>query len=195
MFEKLESFTKSVSSLPDEAVFNSAAEGKAAFDWAPEELRVTLNKLIDAIEKTEAGDSGAKNTGVSTISGLTGNDVQTILEQLTPKKLDPWGNLSTQNGWYHDASRPGQSFKDPWGMVHLRGVIMPGILTNGVTAFTLPEGYRPAREVDIIIKCFTSTNQLSYTTLSIKSNGNCSIHDNMSINSIRLDNIHFRTDS
>jgi hypothetical protein len=194
MFEKLVSFTKKVADLPDRPSLNPA-ELKNQFDAAPDEVRVYLNKLVDALQKTTAGDSGAKSIGVTSISGLTGNDIQTILEQLTPKKLDAWSNVATQNGWYHDSARPGQSFKDPWGMVHLRGAIIPGILTNGVTAFILPEGYRPAREVDIIVKCFTSTNQLSYTTLSIKSNGNCSIHDNMSINSIRLDNIHFRTDS
>jgi hypothetical protein len=81
MFEKLTSFTKKVADLSDRPSLNPT-ELKAQFDAAPDEVRVYLNKLIDALTKTTAGDSGAKNIGVTSISGVTGNDIQTILEGL-----------------------------------------------------------------------------------------------------------------
>lgn len=83
MFEKLVSFTKKVSDLADKPAL-TPAELKSQFDAAPDEVRVYLNKLIDAMKSTASGDSGAKNTGATTITGLTGNDVQTLLEGLMP---------------------------------------------------------------------------------------------------------------
>jgi hypothetical protein len=80
-FEKLLSFTKDVSDLADQPAM-TAAELKAQFDAAPDEVRQYLNKLIDALKGTTSGDSGAKNIGVTNISGVTGNDVQTVLEGL-----------------------------------------------------------------------------------------------------------------
>jgi hypothetical protein len=81
-FEKLNSFTKDVSDLSDKPSLNPS-ELKAQFDAAPDEVRQYLNKLIDALKKTTVGDSGAKNIGVSPISGVTGNDIQTVLGNLT----------------------------------------------------------------------------------------------------------------
>jgi hypothetical protein len=81
VFEKLISFTKDVSDLSDKPAL-SPAELKAQFDAAPDEVRVSLNKLIDALTKTTTGDSGAKNVGATAISGVTGSDVQSILEGL-----------------------------------------------------------------------------------------------------------------
>ncbi|WHY76065.1 H-type lectin domain-containing protein [Neobacillus sp. WH10] len=82
MFEKLVSFTKDVSDLPDSPAANQAAELKAQFDAAPNEVREYLNKLIDALKKTEDGDSGADNIGATAIAGLTGTTIQTLLESL-----------------------------------------------------------------------------------------------------------------
>lgn len=81
MFEKLVSFTKKVADLADRPSLDPTAL-KAQFDAAPDEVRVYLNKLIDSLIKTTAGDSGAKNIGVTSIAGVTGNDIQTILEGL-----------------------------------------------------------------------------------------------------------------
>lgn len=83
-FQKLASFTKDVSDLADKPSL-TAAQLKAQFDAAPDELRVSFNNLIDALKLTTTGDSGAKNIGATTITGLTGSDVQTILESLKTK--------------------------------------------------------------------------------------------------------------
>lgn len=60
----------------------TAAEIKAALDSQPNELKAVLNALIDSLQATTAGDSGAKNLGVSTISGVTGANIQAVLEDL-----------------------------------------------------------------------------------------------------------------
>jgi len=91
MFQKLVSFTKKVADLPDKPSLNPA-ELKAQFDAAPDEVRESLNKLIDALQKTETGDSGAKNIGATNISGLTGADVQTLLEALASNKVNRDGD-------------------------------------------------------------------------------------------------------
>jgi hypothetical protein len=80
-FSKLTAFTKTVSDLADKPALTPAAL-KAQFDSSPNELKDALNALIDALKQTTAGDSGAKNLGATTISGLTGTDVQSLLESL-----------------------------------------------------------------------------------------------------------------
>jgi len=80
-FPKLLAFTKKVADLDDKPSLTPSAL-KAQFDAAPDELRQTYNTLIDGLKSTASGDSGAKNLGATTISGLTGNDVQTLLESL-----------------------------------------------------------------------------------------------------------------
>lgn len=93
-FTKLLSFTKKVADLPDAPALTPAAL-KAQFDAAPDELRGKFNDLIDALKQTTSGDSGAKNIGVTTITGLTGSDVQTLLEALktyADKKIAGWAS-------------------------------------------------------------------------------------------------------
>jgi hypothetical protein len=77
-FQKLLNFTKTVSDLADKPALTPTAL-KAQFDSSPNELKDAFNALIDALKLTTSGDSGAKNIGTTTISGLTGNDVQTLL--------------------------------------------------------------------------------------------------------------------
>lgn len=57
---------------------------------------------------------------------------------------EDWIDVSFENSWanYDNTWEHAQYFKDPFGVVHLKGCIKSGTL--GVTAFTLPVGYRPA---------------------------------------------------
>jgi hypothetical protein len=80
-FNKLSAFTQKVADAADQLTGNPAGT-KAIFDAAPEELRTYFNNLIDALKSTADTDSGAKNLGAKAITGLTGTDVQTILESL-----------------------------------------------------------------------------------------------------------------
>jgi hypothetical protein len=81
--DKLLSFTKKVQDLSDKPnATMPAAELKAHFDAAPDEVRQYLNQLIDDLQSVVDGDSGADNIGASTIDGLTGATVQSLLEAL-----------------------------------------------------------------------------------------------------------------
>jgi hypothetical protein len=60
----------------------SAAEVKAAFDSRANELKSTLNNLIDSLNTIVASNSGADNIGVTAIQDLTGTTVQSILKSL-----------------------------------------------------------------------------------------------------------------
>lgn len=85
--QKLTAFTKKVADLADKPnATMTAAEVKAQFDAAPDEVRQYLNQLIDALQSTTDGDSGADNIKATPIAGLTGDTVQAILESL--KALD-----------------------------------------------------------------------------------------------------------
>lgn len=79
--QKLTSFTTKVADLDTQPILDPASL-KARFDAAPDEVRRYLNQLIDDLLSATAGNSGAKNIGASTIAGLSGNDVQTLLESL-----------------------------------------------------------------------------------------------------------------
>lgn len=80
---KMGNFTfKHVDQQDDLYKTKTAAEIKTALDSQPNELKAVLNALIDSLQATVVGDSGAKNLGVSAISGVTGANVQAVLEDL-----------------------------------------------------------------------------------------------------------------
>jgi hypothetical protein len=60
------------------------------------------------------------------------------------------GEPPFQNGWHNFGGgfSTGGFFKDALGIVHLKGNLTGGT-GNGTTAFTLPEGYRPAEALVI----------------------------------------------
>lgn len=74
-----------------------------------------------------------------------------MAEAMTEVKLynifsvEDWHDVEFQNGWhdYEALYNKAGWFKDPMGVVHLRGMVSGG--TYGEAVFTLPEGNRPAR--------------------------------------------------
>lgn len=65
---------------------NQATTIKETFDKAGSDIKTFINDtLIAELESTAAGSSGAKKIGASAISGLTGTDVQTVIESLKNK--------------------------------------------------------------------------------------------------------------
>jgi hypothetical protein len=178
MFEKLVSFTKKVADLPDRPSTNP----KAQFDLAPDEVRQYLNKLIDALKSTETDDSGAKNIGVSSISGLTGSDVQTLLGSLKDYSVsmnpDAWttATFTNGNGWSnYDAIRTLRYRKIGNYAVQIIGTIKntPGS-TPTTTIFTLPAGYRPVFQINWIIDASPSTGG-GPTEMTCDVNGNVNV--------------------
>lgn len=146
-FEKLVSFTKDVSDLADKPALGSTAALKAQFDAAPDEVRVYLNKLIDALKSIADNDSGADNTGATAIAGLTGTTVQSLLEDLTTKTYATTPDFKTPsllNGWIaNSASYPLKYWKDKDGMVQFRLAMSGGALGANNACMIFPAGYRP----------------------------------------------------
>lgn len=60
----------------------TALEIKQALDSRGIDLKNTINNLIDALQSFASGDSGAKYIGAESITGLIGNNVQTLLGSL-----------------------------------------------------------------------------------------------------------------
>jgi hypothetical protein len=148
-FNKLTAFTKKIADLAD-VIQGNPAELKADFDAAPEELREYFNDLIDALKSTSDTDSGAKNLGAKAISGLTGTNVQSLLEDLTTKTYQSSPNIiipTLYNGWV--VSGPGQAFywKDAQGIVRYYLALKGGSTGANTTIMNFPTGCIPDREL------------------------------------------------
>lgn len=98
------------------------------------------------------------------------------------------GEPAFQNGWInHDSSYyPTVAFrKDPYGMVHLRGMPRSGTVDSDI--FTLPVGYRPLLNTHTTVSGDDGT---AYTTIHIYNDGR--VHQRTGNNAwVGLDNIRF----
>ena len=77
------------------------------------------------------------------------NDLEAMLADVKPVQptvLEQWNAPTLLNSWVNKGSpvNPTGYWKDPFGVVHLRGVVKSG--TVGQAIFTLPIGYRPAND-------------------------------------------------
>lgn len=81
-----------------------------------------------------------------TTSGVpsTQNALDEMVFAVPSVTTDKWTAATLQNSWvnYGPNYNPAGYWKDPFGIVHLRGIISSG--TMSTTAFTLPPGYLPA---------------------------------------------------
>jgi hypothetical protein len=154
-FNKLDAFTQKVADAADQIVGNPTA-AKAIFDAAPEQLRTYFNNLIDALKSTSDTDSGAKNLGAKAITGLTGTDVQSLLEDLTAKTYQASPNIQIPtyfNGWVENSVGSGFYWKDKDNTVHFQLVLKNGDTHTNATIMTFPSGYIPDREYLLVGYC------------------------------------------
>ncbi len=101
-FTKQAAFTKKVTDLPDTpSPSYTATDIKNHIHTPSSELMTTVNKLVDDLNSSVAGSSGAKNTGASSITGLTGNDIQSLLESLKTKVDEKTDNAGDHLGTWH----------------------------------------------------------------------------------------------
>jgi hypothetical protein len=176
MFQKLESFTQQVSDLADKPSLNPT-ELKAMFDAAPDEVRVYLNQLIDALKLTTAGDSGAKNIGVTSISGLDGTNIQTVIESIVTWMKTPlaWTDvtfLNTFTDYTADVAYPRTSYsKDIRDIVRLRGIVKANSFGNGNAMFSLPAAHRPAHIRNFICAAYHTTHGNGTAIVEVHLNG------------------------
>jgi hypothetical protein len=179
-FNKLIAFTQKVADAADQLTGNPA-ETKAIFDKAPEELRTYFNNLVDALKSTATGDSGAKNTGATAISGLTGTDVQTLIESLKNTKADnaqpSMVNATLVAPLVPDQGRGIRYYKDTLGRVNVYiDVDFQADRLTAATLTTLPAGYIPVTQVDDFCQGFNNAiATIGTAALTIDTSGNIKI--------------------
>ena len=80
-FEKMGNFSFNHANQADELNL-PADEAKAKFDSRANELKTAFNKVVDLLNATTDGASGADNVGATAIDGVTGTTVQTQMESM-----------------------------------------------------------------------------------------------------------------
>lgn len=101
---------------------------------------------------------------------------------------------SFQNSWVnYDAANyaPGGYWKDPFGIVHLQGLIKSG--SSGTACFTLPVGYRPLKS-HIFPSVCQSGGAYVPTELDVASSGVVNPYFTGALDWFSLNGISFRTD-
>jgi len=124
-----------------------------------------INKLAPGLSVANADTAGnAGALGGKPPSAFAASASEPYREVGTP------GQPQFQNGWvnYDSTAQSTVAFyRDPLGVVHLKGQIRAG--TNGATLFTLPAGYRPAKNMVLPFTNVAGTGAVA--NLSITSDG------------------------
>ena len=126
----------------------------------PAELQQVIQSVSDLWSETRQSDNQsqilARLQDIESAITLP-NDTRAILQKLdeldgrfldfkpqNTQVVEQWNAPTLTNSWanYRAPFNPSGYWKDPSGVVHLRGTIKSG--TIGSSAFTLPLGYRPA---------------------------------------------------
>ena len=105
-----------------------------------------------------------------------------------PGMPEAWVSPTLLNSWvnYGGEFNTAGYYKDPFGRVHLRGLIKDGTATAGTVLFVLPSGYRPsATEV-----CSTLSNAAA-ADVQVAANGDVKILIGSNV-WLSLDGISFR---
>jgi len=133
-FEKLNEFTKKVSDLsdtPNETM--TTAQVKAQFDAAPDEVRVYLNKLIDKLESTATGDSGADNIKLTPIDSSPDTLRDALIWIKNQIEVAQLGQIV--DGAITDAKLSGGSTDIKTRFSTHESTIMPHTYVDGVTTY------------------------------------------------------------
>jgi hypothetical protein len=112
----------------------------------------TLSHKLDAKEKKQVKKI-AKKQVKALAPGLSVANAQTLAGksagEFAGAVSEPWhevgapGEPALENGYNEFPDAPVGFYKDPLGIVHLKGVL--NAAASNVTAFTLPAGYRPGQ--------------------------------------------------
>ena len=171
--------------------------------WASPNLASTDKRVAFIGTQYEATSTAANPKG--TLSFHTSNN-GTLTERLTIKSTgdvsingkienEAFQNLTLQNGWFTYFATP-QFYKDKEGRVHLKGSMSSGTGTANTVLFTLPVGYRPLANEELLFQVPNYGLPNLYTAhLKIKSNGEVIILNyNIGNFSLGLDGISFRAE-
>ena len=141
-----------------------------------------VNAVVENPQLGSYGNMGANTIGIyiassatyritggdvrgQSVVGFTAGDMDRVIEGLRGFE-QPRAAVAFTNGWANFGSTyEGATYwKDTTGVVHLSGLIKSG--TIGLSAFTLPAGFRPAGRI-----AFGSCSNSAFGQLEIESNG------------------------
>lgn len=130
-----------------------------ATDRRASRIETELGNLLDARDDSALRKVLARLEDLEKIVSDIRPPVKPRIERfIAPTLINAWANFGgTRN--------PAGYYKDPFGVVHLRGLIASG--TIGLTAFTLPAGYRPTNNELMI-----ALSNGAVGAVDINSNGN-----------------------
>lgn len=94
-------------------------------------------------------------------------DVKQPIPTNTLPSVDPFTAPTLLNSWVNNVSgfNVAGYYKDPFGIVHLRGVVTSGVMGSAI--FTLPAGYRPAAQ-----ELFAIVSNNLFGTMNVSTAGN-----------------------
>jgi hypothetical protein len=106
---------------------------------------------------------------------------------------DSWTAPTLGGGWsnYGSGYSTAGYYKDPFGTVHLKGVIAGGTTTN-TTVYTLPAGYRPLEKLILTSTSYTGAAYV-FTRIDIDTGGNVIVVTG-SNNFLSFDGLSFRAE-
>lgn len=157
--------------------------------WAEQRAPENLSQVRARLADLESQMDGVPNLG-AVYQKL--NDLESMMADYrlpSPVVLEQWNAPSLLNSWtYYGApfNTPGY-WKDPNGIVHLRGVLKPG--TYGASMFQLPAGYRPAAQELIGVDTFAAADTMG--RIEIQTDGNV-IARNGGATFLTIDSVTFR---
>lgn len=112
-------------------------------DWTPSTLTKWLRDVLNNNPPDFLPNLNAVN--VTATGTLRVKDKMEYTKEPRFRKIGGTGQPAFQNSWVNYDTTPGWQhagfWKDPLGMVHLRGLVKDGTLSNPI--FTLPPGHRP----------------------------------------------------
>lgn len=112
--------------------------------------------------------------------------------QFTPSDVPTkpvWTNASLKSGWRHAADYGNVQFsKSVDGTVYCRGSATGGNTTGETVVFTLPEGYRPEKQLYLT----ALNNSYGIAIIAVRPNGDIVIKSNADSQWLNFDNVNFR---
>lgn len=137
----------------------------------------------------------AKITRIRDQGKIEDKDIQDLRNVIGGLAQENWINATIGTGWenYEEQYNSASYFRDTNGIVHLRGSVKHDQGDNN-TIFTLPEGYRPAKN-EIQVVALSTGNDVSFSLCKISDNGEIShLGGSPGTKGIFLDGITFRAE-
>lgn len=107
-----------------------------------------------------------------------------------------WTDITLTNGWTNKASNAHLGYKMVGTHVSLRGVIVPGTMTNGTSVGTLPLAARPTNKHSFpVVAAGGDTNDTSVVTVLVGTDGTLKVYGVSASTSLDLSPIQFHTDA